>query len=76
MIIIPCPNKADFIVPPEDQPGCVEQNCPHCHEKMWISKKKRLIMETSIANIYCYDCLMKKAFKNPNFFKDINGFKI
>jgi hypothetical protein len=60
LVYIPCPTLKDKPDPPEDQPGCLIKYCEGCKGSMWVSKKKRLIIEHNDPKklfVRCYDCI-------------------
>lgn len=68
--IIPCPPLSDYPEQPKDQSLCTAESCPNCHNKMWLSeKKKAMIKLTEQSDIKfiakCYHCIMKMAEENP-----------
>jgi hypothetical protein len=68
--IIPCPPLSDYKKQPADQSKCTAEECPKCHQKMWLSEKKKAIMlfakETDKQLLVaCYHCIMKIAEENP-----------
>jgi len=52
-----CPNH------PVDQSRCVKITCPHCNKLMWLSEKKRKMINRNPDEIeaYCLDCLTISA---------------
>jgi hypothetical protein len=75
MAIIMCPPLSDYPEAPNDQPGCELFDCPICHNKMWLSEKKRgLLLFSSCANkwifLSCYHCIKEKAKSEPSFFEN------
>lgn len=48
----------DFPNPPDDQPGCELDNCKICNKRMWVSLKKRNLVESGIAEILCAYCVV------------------
>lgn len=71
--IIPCPPLSQYKEQPKDQSLCTPEDCPHCHQKMWLSEKKKFMIEVAEHlnaeyHLSCYLCLMEKAKTNPEFF--------
>ena len=59
---VPCPPLLDFPVAPDDQPGCLIKYCAGCKGSMWVSKKKRHIIEHNDPEklfVRCYRCITK-----------------
>lgn len=72
LVIIMCPPLSKYPVPPEDQPGCLQEKCEDCEQLMWISSKKRMIRANTSKDTLtsCYDCLTERVVDNPRIFKD------
>lgn len=44
---------------PKDQTSCTQEKCPHCHEMMWVSEKKRKLRKRLSIKAYCAICITK-----------------
>jgi hypothetical protein len=79
--IIMCPPFSDYPEAPEDQPDCQLFKCPMCLCKMWVSEKKRGVLnyDSSINKeifISCYHCFEDMAEKDPEFILNANRVDI
>ena len=70
-IIIACPSLLRYASPPDDQPGCELESCPHCDRKMWVYTKKRTYRDNLPKENYfigCYECIEDYAKREPETF--------
>jgi len=71
--LIPCPPLSLYRKQPKDQSLCSLEDCPVCKKSMWISEKKKAMIELAkILNVeckvLCYLCLAEEAKENPDIF--------
>lgn len=66
LVVIFCPPLSEYGTPPRDQSICELHDCPACKEKMWLSIKKKVLIEK--ANelkkeilLACYPCFIKRV---------------
>jgi len=79
IMVVMCPPFSKYPIPPDDQPGCVEEICNHCKNKMWVSAKKRLIISAAPIErllVACYDCIEKMAKAQVPFLASAIQLKI
>lgn len=74
-IIIPCPPLSNYKEQPKDQSVCTAEPCPLCGKQMWLSLKKKTMIEAAeLAEreifFACYHCLTR-ALEQSDKFKDI-----
>jgi hypothetical protein len=79
--IIPCPPLSDYPEQPKDQSLCTAVPCPHCLNKMWLSEKKKAMIELAEQLnieyiVKCYHCIMKMAEENPELIANCAQVKI
>lgn len=77
VIIIPCPPLSSYKEQPGDQSECTAEPCPLCKENMWLSlKKKEMIEAAELAEreifLACYNCITSNLEKSDKF-KDLIG---
>ncbi len=75
LAIVICPPYPQFEEGPSDQSRCQLVECPHCKNKMWLSEKKKGVIQFAAVMckrllISCYDCIEKVAKDNPELFRD------
>jgi hypothetical protein len=71
--LIPCPPLSLYSEQPKDQSLFTLEDCPSCKNLMWISEKKKAMIEiATILNVeckvLCYLYLEKEAKENPDIF--------
>lgn len=60
-VFIICPPFTEYPQPPPDMSKCEAIKCPDCDNAMWLSKKKKAVMESVFATdkqiiLACYNC--------------------
>jgi hypothetical protein len=70
IVVLFCPPLSLYQEPPTDLSKCELVDCPSCENKMWLSEKKKLLKEFSIAMEKeiineCYICFAKRARSDP-----------
>lgn len=70
-----CPPKSVFPTPPLDQSACRLIDCPECKKPMWISVKKKLLLDDfKLINqeviLECYICFAVRVKNDPELLKN------
>jgi hypothetical protein len=76
-IFVFCPPLSKYPTQPANQSICTISYCPKCNKKMWLSEKKKNLIEKfkhKEITLTCYDCFEKFVKVNKYFF--INSTKI
>lgn len=71
MAFIFCPPLSRYPEQPKDMSACTLIDCTKCNQKMWLSENKKAIIKDNIDKkimLNCYDCFIKFAKKNPEYF--------
>ena len=76
LAIIFCPPLSKHPLQPSDMSVCTLEECPDCKNKMWLSFKKKQILESTkllkVESIcICYDCVIPRAERDEQFRKNI-----
>lgn len=63
IVIIVCPPLSAYEKQPSDQSHCTAVPCPSCDQQMWLSEKKKLLIQAADALskdlwLECYGCFM------------------
>jgi hypothetical protein len=71
-IIIPCPPLSNYKEQPNDQSVCTAEPCPLCDKNMWLSLKKKAMIEAAeLAEreifLACYNCITRALEKSDKF---------
>lgn len=64
LCVIFCPPFPEYITPPSDHSQSTLIECPECTIKMWLSLKKKLMMDLAESHkqevyLACYECFAK-----------------
>ena len=75
LIFVMCPPYPQYETAPSDQSHSELVECPHCKSKMWLSEKKKGVIQFAAVMckellISCYDCVTQLAKDNPELFMD------
>lgn len=80
-IMVACPNYKDFPEAPKDQSHSELFDCPTCKEKMWLSEKKKEILQFGSCSdrhiiLGCYPCIKKFLQEDPTLLQNAKTVNI
>lgn len=81
LVVIVCPPLSYYPEAPKDQSYSELVDCPKCSNKMWLSAKKKALLEVhSMFNdeilLACYNCFTKIVRKGPEYWEASEMLKI
>ncbi len=81
LVLIPCPDLSTYPEQPKDQSKCEAVLCKKCGNKMWLSEKKKTVINLSEAMgkelfVAYYPCILEAAHEGICINHDIKKVEI